>query len=73
MNVTAIFEGWVNYITQPSSIKEIAEKRGEHCVTCPFRKEMGKLQICGKCGCPLAAKLMSKKSYCPIGLWKHEA
>lgn len=75
-----IIDGWKNLFLNLN--EELAEERAQHCTSCEFAK-MGSwnkiikdehlVQIqgltCGKCGCPLSAKLRSKKEVCPIKKW----
>ena len=61
-----ILAGWRNVVIKDPQIEELAEARGEICLRCPHRK----LIVCGKCGCPLKAKLRAPDSTCPDNRWQ---
>jgi len=75
-----IVGAWYNTIKHTPEQKELADKRFEICLQCPSKKEVleGKewSLICGECGCPLKAKVYTKKMYmiedgsCPLSKWK---
>lgn len=69
--ITEIADGWYNLLSKKHpAIQFMVNKRFEQCKECPFRKGLlGITDSCGKCGCPLKAKLHSYPSSCPIGKW----
>lgn len=78
-----IVNGWTNLIIEDPVAEEIALRRASICASCPFAEEVGGLSMiavdnrtkqirgmkCGKCGCPLSAKVRSLNDHCPIGQW----
>lgn len=80
MKAMNIINGWKNLFWNLET--ELAKQRADHCTKCEFAK-MGTwnkiiadskiIEIeglkCTKCGCPLSAKLRSKKEICPIKKW----
>ena len=66
-----IFPGWFNLITGREVHADMAAKRTLVCLDCP---ELGNgvfFDKCGKCGCPIKAKVFSPKSKCPLGKWEN--
>lgn len=78
-----IIAGWTNLMIDNPVVEEIAMKRANICATCPFVKHSTGVHtiivdkkttqirgmVCGKCGCPLSAKVRSADDYCPAGKW----
>ena len=71
-----IVNAWYNVVNHTPKQKELADNRLQICLTCPSKKEIlqGKEWsfVCGECGCPLKAKVFSKKSgkkACPLEKW----
>lgn len=76
-------EGWFNFITSTKGHKEVALSRLAICDKCPHKLELNYLAAavlsvakpgsstykCGKCGCPLSAKVLSMESQCPDDRW----
>ena len=60
-----ILAGWRNVLIQDPQIEALAQTRGEICLRCPHRKRI----VCGKCGCPLKAKLRAPDATCPDDRW----
>ena len=75
-----IVGAWYSTINHTPEQKLLADKRFEICLTCPYKEEILKGQEwalrCSKCGCPLKAKVYTKKTHlhkdgsCPLGKWK---
>lgn len=75
-----IIGSWYNKIKHTPEQKELADKRFEVCSTCPHKQEIIEglewTLKCGKCGCPLAGKVYTKKTHlmkggsCPLDKWK---
>ena len=71
---------WYNKFVHTDAMKELADNRLAICLECPFKLEGIKgfpfRLRCGKCGCPLKAKVYTDKTYlhedgsCPINKWK---
>lgn len=83
INFKEIVEGWRNLIIPPEHMKEmidqVAEERMTICKGCPHMSTNAKLvgyntirqdEHCTKCGCPLAAKVRSLSSECPLKYWE---
>ena len=74
INIKEILTAW-SVAMKPSPLaKKIAEDRLSVCIKCEFRKEVIDNKewsaVCGKCGCPLKAKVFSQEiSPCPISKW----
>lgn len=78
-----IVDGWTNLILPDQVSEELAVKRANICARCPFAEmSSGTYTIvvdnrtknirgmsCGRCGCPLSAKVRAKNDSCPIGNW----
>jgi len=65
--LSAIVEGWKNFIFHDPEIEKIALERAKICSTC----DENTFSICKLCGCPLASKTRSTKStnLCPLNKW----
>jgi hypothetical protein len=74
INIKEILTAW-SIAMKPSPLaKKIAEDRLSVCLKCEFREEVLDKKvwsaICGKCGCPLMAKVFSQEiSPCPLSKW----
>lgn len=70
--VQEIIEGWKNLLVKNSVIEDVAVERSEECAKCEnVHLVMGRFYLhCKKCGCYIPAKIRSKSSRCPNGLWK---
>jgi hypothetical protein len=78
-----IVDGWTNLIIEDPVAEEIALSRASICAGCPFAEMSTGLHTvvvdnktkqirgmkCGKCGCPLSAKVRSLNDHCPEGKW----
>jgi hypothetical protein len=83
MKIKDILSGWKNYIIDDPAIEAMAKQRAKICSTCPQAKE-GKFTAvlkdyriheieglyCGKCLCPLSAKVRSENETCPLNKWQ---
>lgn len=74
INFKEIFIAWKSYIKPTKLEEKIAKDRLDVCIGCKFKKEIFEKRewsaICGKCGCPLKAKIFSKEiNPCPMGYW----
>jgi hypothetical protein len=75
-----IIGAWYSKINHTPEQKELADNRFAICITCPHKQEIlnGKEWSlkCGQCGCPLSAKVYTKKTHldkngsCPLHKWK---
>lgn len=75
-----ILNAYYNVVIHTPEQKILADKRFGICLKCPSKKEIleGKEWSlkCGECGCPLKAKVYTKKTYlhkdgsCPLNKWK---
>jgi hypothetical protein len=75
-----ISTAWFNKLIHTKELKELADKRLDICLACPFAKEIleGKQWSlkCSECGCPLSGKIYTPKTYmndggsCPHNKWK---
>lgn len=73
-----IAEGWTSFVFGSKNIKELATVRAKICSTCPHAKEMvvpitgmdsikeARGIFCGKCGCPISAKVRVVMEECPL-------
>lgn len=70
MNIKEIIEAWMIAHNPTDKQKELAEKRGEICATCPSKQTKLKVTICKECGCPIGKKVFTN-SYnpCPLEKW----
>lgn len=77
-----ILNGWQNFISKSEVTELLAVERAKHCNDCEhkvFSKTISSFVkdelievsgfICGKCSCPLSAKIRSKNEKCPIKKW----
>jgi len=78
-----IVDGWTNLLIDDPVAEEIALARASICAGCPFAQMSTGLHTvvvdnktkqirgmkCGKCGCPLSAKVRSLNDQCPEGKW----
>lgn len=78
-----IVDGWINLMIPDPVTEELATKRAAICAQCPFAEMSTGVHTivvdnktknirgtkCGKCGCPLSAKVRSKNDRCPVGKW----
>ena len=78
-----IIEGWTNLIIPNEASEHMAMTRAKICAKCPFAIQDTAVHTivvdnktknirgmkCGKCGCPLSAKVRSSKDRCPEGKW----
>ncbi len=60
-----IFDGWRYLLFPDQAVERLALERSEVCGRCPHNTGTK----CGKCGCPLRAKIRSPESTCPDGRW----
>ena len=74
INFKEIFVAWKT-LANPTDLQEkVAKDRLDVCIKCPFKKEIFEKKewsaICGRCGCPLKAKIFSQEiNPCPMGYW----
>jgi len=61
-----IKEGWWNLIINNQT--EQSKERLEVCKACEHPTKLG---TCNLCNCYIPAKVLSKKSKCPIDKWKN--
>lgn len=78
-----IIAGWGNLIFTDPQVEALAIQRAAICAKCPFAEVLNGLHTmvvdkkttqvrglkCGKCGCPLSAKVRAPQDACPIGKW----
>ena len=80
MDVRNILSGWKNYLDKNEVTEAVAKQRAAICAVCTHATK-GKLlafvkdelkevegYYCGKCGCPLSAKVRSN-DICPEKKW----
>jgi len=65
--VIDIADSWLALLNPTDAEKIEAKRRKEICNACSHKTM---LDICGHCGCPLASKVYSKLSLCPLGKWE---
>lgn len=65
--LSAIVEGWKNFIFHDPEIEKIALERAKICSTC----DENTFNICNLCGCVLSAKVRTTKesAKCPLKKW----
>ena len=69
-DLEAIFSGYYNWITNNHVAKLRATPRLGVCAKCEFLKPGTIVSAkCGKCGCPIKAKVMSRVRNCPLNKW----
>jgi len=61
----SILSGWKNVLIVDQGVEELAQERGQVCLSCPHKKRI----TCGLCGCPLKAKLRAVDAKCPDNRW----
>jgi len=78
-----IIAGWSNLVFTDPQVEALAIQRAAICAKCPFAEILNGLHTvvvdkkttqvrglkCGKCGCPLSAKVRAPHDACPIGKW----
>jgi hypothetical protein len=78
-----IIAGWSNLAFTDPAVESLAIERAAICAKCPFAEMSTGLHTivvdnkttqvrglkCGKCGCPLSAKVRTPMDGCPIGRW----
>lgn len=74
INFKEIFVAWKTYMKPTEFQAKVAKDRLDVCISCEFKKEIFEKSewsaICGKCGCPLKAKIFSQETNpCPMGYW----
>jgi hypothetical protein len=72
--ISKIANAWITAANPTPTQKELAEKRYEICKGCEFRtfalKKLKMAEVCGECGCPLAAKIFTQEfDACPNHKW----
>lgn len=75
LNFKEIFSAWVTLANPTKQEEELANDRFSICQKCIYKKEIFKGKEwslkCGKCGCPIKAKVFSDAiNPCPMGYWK---
>jgi hypothetical protein len=75
LNFKEIIKAWLSVTSHTPQQGELAKMRLDICAGCTYKKELfdGKYwsAVCGKCGCPLKAKIFSDATNpCPMGFWK---
>lgn len=76
LNFKEIFKAWLSVTSHTKQQAELAKARLDICVGCAYKKELFEDKhwsaVCGKCGCPLKAKVFSEAmNACPMGFWKN--
>lgn len=78
-----IIAGWSNLVFTDPEVEALALHRAAICAKCPFAVMLNGLHTivvdkkttqvrglkCGKCGCPLSAKVRAPHDSCPAGKW----
>jgi hypothetical protein len=78
-----IIDGWTNLVLHDEASEELAMRRANICAKCPkaeYSTAVHTLVVdnktkhirgmkCGACGCPLSAKVRSKRDHCPLAKW----
>ena len=78
-----IIAGWSNLVFTDPQVEALAIQRAAICAKCPFAEVLSGLHTmvvdkkttqvrglkCGKCGCPLSAKVRAPHDSCPAGKW----
>lgn len=75
LNFKEIFKAWVTFSNPTEQETQLANARFSICEGCVYKKEIFKKKewslLCGKCGCPIKAKVFSDVvNPCPMGYWK---
>lgn len=80
-NLTNIYEGWKNYLTDNPEMLTVAKERAVHCGDCKhsiigdiikwFGDDVKIIQgmMCELCSCPLSALLRAPESECELNKW----
>lgn len=74
INFKEIFVAWKTLARPTEFQSKVAKDRLDVCISCEFKKEVFEKSewsaICGKCGCPLKAKIFSQEiNPCPMEKW----
>lgn len=73
VNLLEIAQAWYSVANHTPEQKALADERLAICDGCEFKKfsELVKMFKCDACGCPLKAKVYSKRgpAACPKGKW----
>lgn len=69
MEITNIFNGFLNLIFKNKKIEPLAKERLKVCHSCPIRTNNKCDKIKGGCGCYLDAKVRGVDSKCPKNKW----
>lgn len=64
-----IIKGNFNYIKSNFSYK--AKKKIVICNNCEELEKIGKIKVCGICGCIIKAKVTIKDELCPLNKWNN--
>jgi hypothetical protein len=75
LNFKEIFKAWITFSNPTEKEEKLAKARLDICEGCQYKKEILKKKswslVCGKCGCPIQAKVFSDAvNPCPMGYWK---
>ena len=75
LNFKEIFKAWITFANPTEQEEKLAKARLNICEGCTYKKETFNNQswslLCGKCGCPIQAKVFSSAiNPCPMGYWK---
>jgi len=75
LNFKEIFKAWVTFSNPTEQEEQLAKVRFSICEGCVYKKEIVKGKkwslLCGKCGCPIKAKVFSNTvNPCPMGYWE---
>jgi hypothetical protein len=75
LNFKEILKSWLLVTSHTPKQAELAKARLDVCVGCVYKKVLIEDKhwsaVCGKCGCPLKAKVFSEAiNPCPMGFWK---
>ena len=75
LNFKEIFNAWITFAKPTEQEAKLANARLNICEGCVHKKEIIKKKswslLCGKCGCPIQAKVFSNETNpCPMGYWK---
>lgn len=79
-------DGWINYFKSSLeqnkldlTIKELAQKRADICIECPYLRPVGNANkvsnkgivkaLCYQCGCAFPANVFAPNKSCPIKKW----
>jgi hypothetical protein len=70
MKIKPIIEGWKNVVISNEEVEKIAIERMKICNACEEKKMILGVEVCGKCNCPLIAKVRASENSCPLKKWK---